>query len=253
MANTLNMDDYEAFREGECFSKEDLIKWLDMFLENNSLNGKMYSSGRIEVIQQRIAEFRQLLVESDIPTLTEPWKFYGIDFNEEGIVANIWECEDFKTDGDGCDERTSCLVDCVLSLKCNYLSVNNFANLQGVKQERVARWLKDGLLNGARKENGVWMVSEFASKSNSRHYEATNYSSTNESAFTKAKEWFWFLAGNSISIDGTPGSYGISCQDNYVGKQDDEKIKMIRRLLVEDSNVCVRDGMTGLDFVPGVY
>lgn len=96
----------------------------------------------------------------------------------------------------------------MLSVECDYLTVEQFADIQSVTPITVRQWIRRGKLRSAKKNGRDWLIPSFEDKP-SRGYESVQY---------------LLEDAESIQIDEFPL---VSACDSIFIHQDDDKTKFI--------------------------
>jgi len=139
------MDSHEeVFRKWHLFSKEDILKSLEMLIEYEKTEQDDYSEqirrNRVKLCEQ----FKRLVSMVKLPDFKYDWWFYEYQFPEveDGEMSSMSSHE----------ERT------LLTVESDYLSIEEYAALMEVQSETVENWIQKGKLRHARRMESEWKI-----------------------------------------------------------------------------------------------
>lgn len=121
-------------------------------------------------------DFKNLIMESDIPTLYKPWYFYEYEMTNDSINLTLNKASDVKFDEEEeyISEMNFSVEQQLLEVKCKYLTVEEYANYHGVTTTTVRQWIRRGKLRSAKKNGRNWLIPELADKPK-RGFESVTY------------------------------------------------------------------------------
>lgn len=158
-------------------NKREVLESFDDFVEHQRQmdNEEGYSEGKRKILLSLCDEFRKKLEKSDIPALTKPWLFYDYSITNDSIELLLWKCSDVEFDDEGEISSMSSNEEYTLAeVKCNYLTVAQYAVLYGVTTTTVRQWIRRGKLRTAVKKGRDWLIPALADKPR-RGFESVTY------------------------------------------------------------------------------
>lgn len=192
----------EVFRNEHCLNKEELQRATEQLIEHYATCDR-YKFGFSDAYRQCVLalcnRFKNTLNDYPIPPLTENWWFYEIEILNDSIDLTVLSCSDYELDENG-NEQSMTLHEgfALISVKSDYLTVEQFAQVYGVTITTVDQWIRKGKLRTAKKVGNDWLVPAIADKP-SRRFESADYSW--EQLPVETQEQFPFLKDcNRINI-----------------------------------------------------
>lgn len=91
----------ELFRENYLFTREDVLKSLELFIEHERLNEENEYSN--EVVKNRVKlreKFIAAVKKCKLPVLTELWWFYEYQFLENSMELNLCQATEIEVEDD---------------------------------------------------------------------------------------------------------------------------------------------------------
>lgn len=193
-------DKLQAFKAMHNFSKQELIQSLERFEDEqvrDNIDG--YSEAKRVVLRGLFHRFRKALADARIPTMTEDWWFYDIELTEDSIDLGLWYCKKAELAGDGGVNTEDSLEHTLMSVKCDHLTVDEYASLHGVTTTTVRQWIRRGQLRSAVKVGRDWIIPALTDNP-SRGHQSVSYAWDELSRRTIQK--FPYLAdADSVFID----------------------------------------------------
>lgn len=199
----------KAFRNSHLFSKEDLIQSFKLMIEHiQSDEESEYTEKSKQKKLELCNKFMSSLEKCKLPTLTELWWFYHYEFTYKGIDLNLCTADNIEIDEveEYVSSMTSAVEHTLISIECDYLTVEQFADIQGVTPITVRQWIRRGKLRSAKKNGRDWLIPSFEDKP-SRGYTQVQY-----------------ILEDQIQIDEFP--FVAICDSIFI-HQDDDKTKYI--------------------------
>lgn len=150
----------EMFNKEHCFTKEDVQQHFTDFVE---FNWKGEENGYTETYSESLLElsdrFKSTLGDCRLPSLTDDWWFYDFRHLNDGIELNLYYCDEIEMDEEGeLIGTTSSQKFMLLSVKCDYLTVDEFAVIHNVANTTVRQWIRRGKLRTAKKAGRDWLI-----------------------------------------------------------------------------------------------
>lgn len=149
----------ELFREEYLFTREDILKSLELFVEHERLNEESaYSS---EVVNNRVKlceKFIAAVKKCKLPVLTELWWFYEYQFLESCIELNLCQADDIEVENDEINGMTSTIEHTLITVDCDYLTVEQYAAMHQVEPVTVMQWIRRGKLRHAKNNGRDWLI-----------------------------------------------------------------------------------------------
>lgn len=159
-------DIISAFRKHHLFSKEELIQSFKLTMKHIRLDEDCTEESR-QAKLQLCDKFLIALKKCKLPELTEPWWFYEYEFTGDAIELNLCSADgrNMELDEDGfINGMVSSLENTLLRVECEYITVEQFANIQSVKPAKVQQWIRHGKLRNARKNGETWLIPSIEDK-----------------------------------------------------------------------------------------
>jgi excisionase family DNA binding protein len=146
------------FERYHLFTKDELIASIEFELEYmQKKEGQVegYSKEKLELYNK----FLSTVKNSELPDLPpDKWLYYEYNFVGNGIALKFCEVEEIVFYEDELNSITITEIEDALFVSCEYLSIQEFAQLQGVKESTVVRWVKTGKLKNAKLDEGKWLI-----------------------------------------------------------------------------------------------
>jgi excisionase family DNA binding protein len=182
-------------------NKREVLESFDDFVQHHRRqdNKEGYSEGKRKVLLALCDEFRKELEKCDIPTLTKPWIYYEYHITQDSLKLSLFRCDNIEFDED--DVASTMFFSeeyALVEVKCDYLTVEQYADIYGVTTTTVRQWIRRGKLRTARKEGRDWLIPALADKPK-RGFESVIYHW--DVIDDEVKEAFPFVADiNCLSI-----------------------------------------------------
>ena len=93
------------------------------------------------------------------------WFYYDYDIKNDSITLSLYKCNNIEFDND--NEISSMemqLEHTIVEVKCDYLSVEQYAKQYGVTDTTVRQWIRRGKLRTAKKKGRDWVIPALADK-----------------------------------------------------------------------------------------
>lgn len=187
------------FRESYLFSREDVLKSLELFIEHEKANEEpVYSIG---VVKNRIKlcdKFYAAVKKCKLPVLTELWWYYEYEFLGDRIELILCQVEEMEIENDEISIMTSTVEHTLITVECDYLSVEQYASMLDVEPVTVRQWIRRGKLRCAKKAGRDWLISCVEDKPR-RGFSSVQYAIEKDSEIT-SDEFPLLATADSITI-----------------------------------------------------
>ncbi|MCX8129701.1 MAG: helix-turn-helix domain-containing protein [Clostridia bacterium] len=189
----------ELFRENYLFTREDILKSLELFVEHEKLNEESgYSS---EVVKNRIKlcnKFIAAVKKCKLPVLTDLWWFYEYQFLGNSIELHLSQASEIEVENGEISVMTSTVEHTLITVECDYLTVEKYASMLGIEPVTVRQWIRRGKLRHAKKNGRDWLIPSTEDKPQ-RGFSPVQYLVENEAQIDSG-EFPLLSACDSISI-----------------------------------------------------
>lgn len=137
-------------------SVEDYMKYLKTQSEDD------VSERKRDVLLELLNRFYQVVQNTDVPTVKRPWFCYEYYINNYGITLELVKYEDMVFDDDMITESTLSVEYTLAEVKCEMLTVEDYAKTYGVSEITVRQWIRRGKLRTAKKVGRDWLIPSIA-------------------------------------------------------------------------------------------
>ena len=189
----------EIFREDYLFTREDILKSLELFVEHEKLNEEPAYSN--EVVKNRVKlceKFIAAVKKSKLPVLSELWWYYEYQFLGNSLELNLCQADEIEVENDEIRGMTSTVEHTLIKVECDYLTVEQYATMHNVEPVTVRQWIRRGKLRLAKKNGRDWLIPDTEDKPR-RGFTSVQYTVENE-AHIESDEFPLLSACDSISI-----------------------------------------------------
>lgn len=189
----------ELFRENHLFTREDIIKSLELFIEHEELNEEPRYSN--DVVKNRIKLCKKFLAavkKSKLPALSELWWFYEYQFLGNRMELNLCHADEIKVENGEISGMIDTVEHTLITVECDYLTVEKYASMLGVEPVTVRQWIRRGKLRHAKKIGRDWLIPDTEDKPR-RGFTYVQYV-VEEEAKIESDEFPLLAACDSISI-----------------------------------------------------
>lgn len=142
-------------------NKREVLNSVEDYIEHykSSLDDEECSQEKRKLIIEIGTKFLTELQKADIPQLVKPFYCYSYSLTHEGISLYrlIYDDISFNEEGE-LDSGSSVEDDIILSIPCEFLSVDEYAKLYQVSNVTVRQWIRRGKLRTARKNGREWLI-----------------------------------------------------------------------------------------------
>jgi excisionase family DNA binding protein len=149
----------KLFRENWLFTREDVLKSLELYIEHEKTNRESgYSS---EVVRNRVKlceKFFAAVKKCKLPVLTELWWFYEYQFLGNSMELNLSQAKEIEVENDEIKSMTTTVEHTLIKVECDYLTVEQYALMLGIEPVTVRQWIRRGKLRHAKKNGRDWLI-----------------------------------------------------------------------------------------------
>ena len=235
------------FKRQFIMTKKDVITSLSTFIKENEdgESGYEYSSNKREILRKMLAQFHKKIETAEIPDLDD-WWYYEIDISNVSCELLLCQCEEIQFDEGGTmSEMVSHIDYSLVTVECEYLSVEEYSKLYDVTTITVRQWIRRGKLRSAKKVGGEWLIPELADRPG-RGFESVTYSWENGLP-EYITEQFSFLKNAAeiyIEQDETDKSRFLFKTDKSEGSLSTEEREKLELTLLSSPDIEVEELMS---------
>ena len=149
----------ELFRENYLFTREDVLKSLELFIEHEKINEEPKYPDK--VIKNRIMlseKFTAAVRKCKLPVLTELWWYYEYQFLDNSMELNLCQADEIEVENDEISSMTSTIEHTLIKVECDYLTIEQYASMLGIEPVTVRQWIRRGKLRHAKKNGRDWLI-----------------------------------------------------------------------------------------------
>jgi len=147
-----------VFVKNNMFTKGELITSLEYYIEYLQEDEDLTANSRKAKLDL-FRRFLSVVKKSRLSDLApESWRYYQYNLVGNGIVLELCTADEFEGHDDEQDYITLSDVKELLSVKSEFVEVEDFARIQEVKVETVMRWINAGKLSDAMLDGGTWLI-----------------------------------------------------------------------------------------------
>ena len=247
------------FNSINLLKKREVLESFNEFVAHHRQidNEEGYSEGKRKTLLSLCDEFRRQLEISDIPALTKPWLFYDYTITNDSIELSLWKCHEVEFDDE--DEISSISASeeyTLVEVKCDYLTVEEYAAVYGVTTTTVRQWIRRGKLRTAMKKGRDWLIPALADKPK-RGFESAifkwkilNNDIIKAFPFLSETNRVYLIQDNGNrnlfhAITGQPGS-----NDRQKATFTRKEREQFEITLIADPGVEVEDLYAGVNYIP---
>lgn len=149
----------KLFRENYLFTRKDVLKSLELFIEHEKLNEEPGYSN--EVVKNRVKLCKKIFTavkKCKLPVLTELWWFYEYQFLGNSMELNLCQADEIEVENGEISGMTSTVEHTLITVECDYLTVEQYASMLGIEPVTVRQWIRRGKLRHAKKNGRDWLI-----------------------------------------------------------------------------------------------
>lgn len=149
----------KLFRENHLFTREDILKSLELFIDHEKFNEEPSYSNEIAKNRVQLCEkFIAAVKKCKLPVLSELWWFYEYQFLGNSMELNLCHADEIEVEDDEISSMTSTVEHTLITVECDYLTVEQYAALHDVEPVTVRQWIRRGKLRHAKKNGRDWLI-----------------------------------------------------------------------------------------------
>ncbi|MEA4900736.1 helix-turn-helix domain-containing protein [Desulfitobacterium sp.] len=200
----------KLFREDNLFTREDVLKSLELFIERKKLNKKSGYSNELVKNRVKLCEKFILAVEKcKLPALTELWWFYEYQFLGNSMELNLCQADEIEVENGVISGMTSTVEHTLITVECDYLTVEQYAAMHNVKPVTIRQWIRRGKLRHAKKNGRDWLIPDIEDKP--------------RRGFTSVQ----YIVENNVHIESDEFPLLAICESISIFQDEDNKNKFI--------------------------
>lgn len=155
----------KLFRENYLFTREEVLKSLELFIEYEKLNEEPGYSN--EVVKNRVQLYKKFIAavkKCKLPVLTDLWWFYEYQFLGNSMELNLCQADEIEVENGEIRGMTSTVEHTLITVECDYLTVEQYASMLGIEPVTVRQWIRRGKLRHAKKNGRDWLIPDTEDK-----------------------------------------------------------------------------------------
>ncbi|WP_407311742.1 helix-turn-helix domain-containing protein [Desulfosporosinus sp. SB140] len=155
----------KLFREDYLFTREDILKSLELFVEHERKNEEPTYSNKVVKNRVKLCEkFISAVKKCKLPVLTELWWYYEYQFLDNSMELNLCQADEIEVENDEITSINSTVEHTLITVECDYLTVEQYASMLGVEPVTVRQWIRRGKLRHAKKNGRDWFIPDTVDK-----------------------------------------------------------------------------------------
>lgn len=248
----------DLFREYYLFSREDVLKSLELFIEHEKANEEPVHS--VNVVKNRVKlceKFHAAVKKCKLPVLTELWWYYEYQFLRDRMELNLCQADELEVENDEISTMTSTVEHILISVECDYLTVEKYASMLDVEPVTVRQWIRRGKLRHAKKVGRDWLIPNIEDKPQ-RGFTSVQYVVEKDSEIT-SDEFPLLAASDSITIlqDQNKKSKFICYLNNYKTKFHSEleltrsEVERLEHTIIDSGKARVEGNIQYVPYING--
>lgn len=165
----------KLFRENYLFTREDVLKSLELFIEHEKQNDEPgYSNEGVKNRVKLCDKFYAAVKRCKLPVLTELWWYYEYQFIVNRMELNLCQASDIEVENGEISVMTSTVEHTLMTIECDYLTVEQYASMLGIEPVTVRQWIRRGKLRHAKKNGRDWLIPNIEDKPQ-RGFDSVHY------------------------------------------------------------------------------
>lgn len=149
----------ELFRENYLFTREDVLKSLELFIEHEKINEEPGFSNKVVKNRVKLCEkFIAAVKKCKLPVLTELWWYYEYQFLGNSMELNLCRADEIEIENGEIRGMTSTVEHTLITVECDYITVEQHAAMLGIEPVTVRQWIRRGKLRHAKKNGRDWLI-----------------------------------------------------------------------------------------------
>lgn len=90
--------------------------------------------------------------------MTELWWFYEYQFLGNSMELNLCQADEIEVENGEISGMTSTVEHTLITVECDYLTVEQYASMLGIESVTVRQWIRRGKLRHAKKNGRDWLI-----------------------------------------------------------------------------------------------
>ena len=166
-----------AYINQNLLTKDDVLESLEKYREYcEGSQGEGWSENKRKIMMKLLNKFWHCLNHMCFPDIQSSDWFYQYSWKPDGIVLILGHCDGVECDEEGKMTSMESSDHIVLAeVKCDYLTVEEYAEKYDVTVTAVRQWIRRGKLRSAVKAGRDWLIPELADRPK-RGYEPVFFS-----------------------------------------------------------------------------
>lgn len=152
------MKEKEMFNEFYARTKEEIIEEFKSYMDYCKNENEYVNDKQKEKYIKLCNEFLKKLENTRLPILTDDWWCYNFSPEHDSINLDLEYCENLEIENGEISGATFSVQHVLLSVKCEYLTVAEYAEMNSVTEVTVRQWIRRGKLRGAKKKGRDWII-----------------------------------------------------------------------------------------------
>lgn len=232
----------ELFRESYLFTRGDVLESLELFIEHEKINEDHEYSN--EVVKNRVKlceKFISAVEKCKLPELTELWWFYEYQFLDDRMELNLSYADEIEVESDEICCMTSTVEHTLITVECDYLTVEQYADMLNVKPVTVRQWIRRGKLRHAKKIGRDWLIPNTEDKPR-RGFESVQYIVEND-AYIESNEFpFLSLCESVLIVQDKDNKNTFFCYFNNHKNKLNNKLELTRSEVERLEHTIIESG-----------
>lgn len=226
------MKKIEIFRQEYSQTKEEIIEEFkshyNYYKDNDDSENqtKEHKAKYLKLCQK----FLEKLEKIKLPELTDDWWCYSYLLKNDSIDLALSFCEELEVEDGEVIGATFSDEFILLSVRCEYMTVAEYAKLYNVTEITVRQWIRRGKIRTAKKEGRDWIIPDIADKPR-RGFEDVSYSW--EELTPKIVEKYPFLEGYREALifqnEDDKGLFDVTLINHKKGRREKIQISNSKR------------------------
>lgn len=202
----------KCFYESIMYCKKDILNSFNKTIEYYENEDESNDTNEMKERKLEVCyRFKRALEKCKLPELKDLW-FYDYNFNGDSINLELCLL-------DSIHDTSYSVENVLLSIKCNYLTVDEYAKIQNVSPITVRQWIRRGKLRHAKKNGRDWIIPSLEKKPN-RGYTPVTYEWEEALPESILEEFPFLRSFNTIDISQDFNKEYVCYLKNYKTKTD---------------------------------
>lgn len=247
-----------AYINQHMLTKRDVLESLEKYREHcETTQEEGWSENKRNVILDLLERFSYCLNQMHFPDIQSADWLYQYFWKADGIVLLLERCDELECDKNGEITSMTCSDSIVFAeMKCNYLTVEEYAEKYHVTTTAVRQWIRRGKLRSAVKAGRDWLIPELADRPQ-RGYEPVTYcweylpeSVIQEFPFLNERFEIFIIQNDKDKTKFDvilKNRYGKACEKRQLNVKEREKLEIA---LISEPSVQAKELYQEIVYVP---